>query len=52
MLSIMQLRLREEYDIEHEQIKVGLFETNEDNVYSYGNFEEMCLVEVKIIEEM
>ena len=51
-MSNMQLRLREEYDIEHEQIKVGLFETYEDNVLSYGIFEEMYLVEVEIIEEM
>ena len=48
MLSIMQLRLREEYDMENAQAECGLFETDNENIYSYGIFEDMCMMEMEI----
>lgn len=50
-MSTMQLRLREEFDMGmgNEQIEYGLFETYEDNIFSYGCFENLCMMEMEVV---
>ena len=46
MLSIMQLRLREEYDIEN--CGNNDLELSMENIIFYGTFEDLCMMEMEI----
>ena len=44
MLSNMQVRLREECDVED----CGKLEISTDNIIYYGTFEDLCMIEMEI----
>ena len=46
MLSIMQLRLREEYDVEN--CGDNDLELSMENIILYGVLEDLCMIEMEI----
>lgn len=46
MLSEMQLRLREEYDVEN--CGNNDLELSMENIIFYGTFEDLCMMEMEI----